>query len=86
MLTTFLLQRNAADLERKRIAELKEDGRYIGADKPMDHEKAFFPKYDEYEVLAGEDKNQKDRWKDFKNPYLNPDEEFFTKKKDEKPK
>ena len=66
---------------------MKADGRYIGPDKPMDHEKAFFPKYEEYEVLPGEDKSQKeDRWKDFKNPYLNTDEEFFTKKKEEKPK
>ena len=77
----FLLQRNAADLERKRIAELKAEGRYVGPDKPMDHEKAFFPKYDEYEVLPGEDKDQTDRWKDYKNPYLDKDEEFVTKKK-----
>lgn len=53
----------------------------------MDHEKAFFPKYEEYEVLPGEDKDQKDRWKDYKNPYLNQDEEFFTtNKKDRRPK
>ena len=77
-----LLQRNAADLERQRIAELKADGRYVGADQPQDHEKVFYPKYDEYEVYAGEDpKTRNDRWKDFKNPYLNSEEEFVTKKK-----
>ena len=34
------------------------------------------------EVYAGEDpKTRNDRWKDFKNPYLNSEEEFVTKKK-----
>eukprot|EP00093_Oithona_nana_P007446 07446.XXX_347454_346845_1 [CDS] Oithona nana genome sequencing. len=69
-----LKKRNAADLERKRIEELKAEGRYVGPDKPLDHEKTFFPKYDEYEVLPGEDKEKNnDRWKDFKNPYLAED-------------
>ena len=68
-------------MERKRIEELKAEGRYVGPSKPMDHEKAFFPKYDEYEVLPGEDKFERsERWKDFKNPYLEPDEDIVTKK------
>lgn len=72
-------------MERKRIAELKAEGRYVGADKPMDHEKTFYPKYDEYEVLPGEDKDKREeRWKDYKNPYLNPDEEYVTVKTKQK--
>ena len=47
----------------------------------MDHEKTFFPKYDEYEVLPGEDKFAREkRWDEFKNPYLTPDEDTLTKK------
>ena len=78
----FLPQRNAADLERKRVEELKAEGRYVGGpQKPMDHEKAFFPKYDEYEMLPGEDKFERDkRWDEFKNPYMTTDEDTLTKK------
>ena len=76
------MQRNAAELERKRIAELKADGKYVGTSLPQDHEKTFYPKYDEYEVVPGEDpKGTAGRWKDFKNPYLTQDEDTFTKKK-----
>lgn len=51
----------------------------------MDHEKTFYPKYDEYEVLPGEDKDKREeRWKDYKNPYLNPDEEYVTVKTKQK--
>ena len=61
---------------------MKAEGRYDGAPKPQDHEKAFFPKYDEYEINPGEDSdNRKDRWKDYQNPYLSPDEDTVTKKK-----
>ena len=77
----FSHQRNAADLERKRIEELKAEGRYVGPSKPMDHEKAFFPKYDEYELLPGEDKFEREkRWDEFKNPYFTPEEDTVTKK------
>ena len=76
------MQRNAANLERERIAELKAEGRYVGPALPLDHEKAFFPKYDEYQGAPGE---QVDRWKDYKNPYLDPEEDMVTKKsKDDK--
>lgn len=74
------LQRNAADLERKRIQELKAEGRYVGPAQPLDHEKAFFPKYDEYQGTPGEEQENRDRWKDFKNPYLKPEEDMVTKK------
>ena len=51
-------------------------GRYEGAPKPQDHEQEFFPKYDEYEVMPGELEygEKKDKWKDFKNPYLDQSE------------
>ena len=63
------------------LEELKAEGRYVGPSKPMDHEKTFFPKYDEYEVLPGEDKFAREkRWDEFKNPYLTPDEDTLTKK------
>jgi len=78
-----LKKRNAAELERKRIAELKADGRYVGPAQPQDHEKPFYPKYDEYEILPGEisqSENRGDRWKDYKNPYLSPEEDQTTKK------
>lgn len=71
------------ELERKRIAELKADGRYVGPAQPQDHEKPFYPKYDEYEILPGEisqSENRGDRWKDYKNPYLSPEEDQTTKK------
>ena len=35
----------------------------------MDHEKEFFPKYKEYEIMPGEGVESGDRWKDYKNPY-----------------
>ena len=83
-LKLIVLQKNAADLERKRIEELKAEGRYVGPPKPMDHEKTFFPKYDEYEVLPGEDKfDRQKRWEDFQNPYMKPEEDTFTKKSKE---
>ena len=68
-------------MERDRIQELKSDGSYVeGPAKPMDHEKNFYPKYDEYELMAGEEKT--DRWKDFKNPYFTGDnEDQLTSKK-----
>ena len=72
-----------SELERKRIAELKADGRYVGPLQPQDHEKTFYPKYDEYEILPGEitqSENRGDRWKDYKNPYLTPEEDQTTKK------
>ena len=33
----------------------------------MDHEKAYYPKYKEYEIMPGEGVNNEDRWKDYKN-------------------
>ena len=47
-------------------------GRYDGPEpKPQDHEKAFFPKYDEYEVIPGDDpEKERRRWKEYKNPYV----------------
>lgn len=81
----YFFQRNAAELERKRIAELKAAGQYVGPDKPLDHEKNFFPKYDEYEVIPGHAKNEeKDKWADFKNPYLSADDDKVTKKSKDK--
>merc|ERR1712241_1099856 len=74
-------KKNVADLERKRIEELTAEGSYVGPPKPMDHEKTFYPKYDEYEINPGEDKFERQkRWDDFKNPYLNSEEDTFTKK------
>ena len=68
-------------LERKRVAELKEAGVHVGPIQPQDHEKTFYPKYDDFEVYAGEDpKNRQDRWKDYKNPYMTPEEDQVTKK------
>jgi hypothetical protein len=75
-------QRNAADLERLRIAELKAEGRYTGPAQPLDHERNFFPKYDEFELAPGEDVAEKaDRWKDYKNPYLKSEDQYTTKEK-----
>jgi len=37
--------------------------------QPQDHEKTFYPKYKEYEIMPGEGVEAEDRWKDFKNPY-----------------
>ena len=46
-------------------------GRYDGPPKPQEHEKTFYPKYDEFEVMPGESENKDyDKWKDFKNPYF----------------
>lgn len=68
-------------MERKRIDELKVEGRYVGPVQPQDHEKNFFPKYDEYEVAPGEDiETKQKRWKDFQNPYLKDEEDMVTKK------
>ena len=61
---------------------MKSNDRDVGPLQPQDHEKPFYPKYDEYEVMPGEDIGErKDRWKEFKNPYLTPEEDQFTKKK-----
>lgn len=46
----------------------------------MDHEKAFYPKYDDYEVNPGDLETKKDRWASYKNPYL-PDDHQHTRKK-----
>lgn len=76
-----LKKMNAAKLEMERIEELKTDGRYDGPEvKPMDHEKAFYPKYDDYEVNPGDLETKKDRWASYKNPYL-PDDHQHTRKK-----
>lgn len=81
----FFPQRNAADLERKRIAELKAAGQYVGPDKPLDHEKTFFPKYAEYEIIPGHEKHdEKDKWADFKNPYHTEEEDKVTTKSKDK--
>lgn len=51
-----------------------QQGRYEGPPKPQDHEKPFYPKYDEYEVMPGEHEfSKKDKWADFKNPYAEND-------------
>ena len=56
-------------------------GRYEGPqDKPQDHEKTFYPKYDEFEVMPGENENkERDKWADYKNPYMK-EELTHTKK------
>ena len=51
-------------------------GRYEGDPKPQDHEKPFYPKYAEYEVMPGEKEVENyDKWKEFKNPYHKKPEE-----------
>ena len=78
-----LKKRNAAKLDAKNREQLLEMGREVSTEaKPMDHEKPFWPKYEEYEVMPAEkldEKAKQDKWKDFKNPYA--EDEHFTKKK-----
>lgn len=70
-----LKKRNAAKLEAKHTEELIAAGREVYDEtKPMDHEKPFYPKYEEYEILPGQESKDKDRWKDFKNPYSEKNE------------
>ena len=65
-----LKKRNAAELDEKLRLEKVSEGRTIAdPNKPMDHEKPFYPKYKEYEVMPGEGVAGGDRWKDYKNPY-----------------
>eukprot|EP00096_Caligus_rogercresseyi_P010405 TRINITY_DN3780_c0_g1_i1.p1 TRINITY_DN3780_c0_g1~~TRINITY_DN3780_c0_g1_i1.p1 ORF type:complete len:209 (-),score=51.35 TRINITY_DN3780_c0_g1_i1:192-746(-) len=64
---------NAAKLEEERIAQLKAEGILdAGVDpSPQDHEKTFYPKRAEYELIPGESAQAtEDRWKDYQNPYL----------------
>eukprot|EP00088_Acartia_fossae_P003616 TRINITY_DN11533_c0_g1_i2.p1 TRINITY_DN11533_c0_g1~~TRINITY_DN11533_c0_g1_i2.p1 ORF type:complete len:184 (+),score=37.50 TRINITY_DN11533_c0_g1_i2:45-596(+) len=67
-------KRNAAKLEVKRIDEMRAAGIEPEAPKPQDHEKNFYPKYDEFEVMPGERERlgEKDKWEEFKNPYTKP--------------
>jgi len=66
-------KRNAARLDAKNKEQLLAAGREVVEEpKPMDHEKPFWPKYEEYEIMAGEKSNRdkdEDKWEDFKNPY-----------------
>ena len=67
-----LKKRNAAELDEKRRLEKIEAGQTVNdvnEPQPMDHEKAFYPKYKEYEIMPGEGVKEGDRWKDYKNPY-----------------
>ena len=64
-----LKKRNAAELDEKRLQEKLAAGETVTEPQPMDHEKAYYPKYKEYEIMPGEGVNNEDRWKDFKNPY-----------------
>ena len=67
-----LKKRNAAELDEKRRLEKIEAGQTVNdvnEAQPMDHEKAFYPKYKEYEIMPGEGVKEGDRWKDYKNPY-----------------
>ena len=67
-----LKKRNAAELDEKRRLEKIAAGQSLtdpNQPQPMDHEKTFFPKYKEYEIMPGEEPKGGDRWKDFKNPY-----------------
>ena len=64
-----LKKRNAAELDEKRLQEKLAAGETVTEPQPQDHEKAFYPKYKEYEIIPGEGVNTEDRWKDFKNPY-----------------
>ena len=64
----------------KRREELKAEGRYVeGPPQPQDHEKPYFPKYDDYEIMPGEEKKA-DRWEEYKNPYLKDDPNAITVK------
>ena len=67
-----LKKRNAAELDEKRRLEKIAAGQSVidpNQPQPMDHEKTFFPKYKEYEIMPGEGPKEGDRWKDYKNPY-----------------
>ena len=67
-----LKKRNAAELDEKRRQEKLAAGEHVtdtNEPQPMDHEKDFFPKYKEYEIMPGEGVESGDRWKDYKNPY-----------------
>lgn len=67
-----LKKRNAAELDEKRRQEKLAAGENVtdtNEPQPMDHEKDFFPKYKEYEIMPGEGVESGDRWKDYKNPY-----------------
>ena len=67
-----LKKRNAAELDEKRRLEKIAAGQTVNdvnEPQPMDHEKAFYPKYKEYEIMPGEGVKEGDRWKDYKNPY-----------------
>jgi len=64
-----LKKRNAAELDEKRLQEKLAAGETVTEPQPMDHEKAYYPKYKEYEIMPGEGVNNEDRWKDYKNPY-----------------
>ena len=67
-----LKKKNAAELDEKRRLEKIASGQTaIDPNKPtpMDHEKTFYPKYKEYEIMPGEGVEEGDRWKDYKNPY-----------------
>jgi len=62
---------NAAKLDMKRLEEMKIAGLDTTPPKPQDHEKTFYPKYDEFEVIPGEmEQKEKDKWEKFKNPYM----------------
>nr|ACO15196.1 Mimitin, mitochondrial precursor [Caligus clemensi] len=68
---------NAAKLEEERVAQLKLEGiSDAGAEPvPQDHERPFYPKRSDYELIPGEGEESKrgDRWKDFQNPYYKKD-------------
>jgi len=64
-----LKKRNAAKLDEKNREKLLAMGREAPTEiKPQEGEKPFWPKYEEYQVMAGEEM-EKDRWADWKNPY-----------------
>ena len=67
-----LKKRNAAELDEKTRLEKVAAGQNVAdpnQPQPMDHEKPYFPKYKEYEIMPGEDLQSGDRWADYKNPY-----------------
>ena len=72
MALSDLKKRNAAELDEKRRLEKIAAGQTVidpNQPLPMDHEKPYYPKYKEYEIMPGESVKDGDRWKDYKNPY-----------------
>ena len=64
-----LKKRNAAKLDEQRRQEKLAAGETVIDPQPQDHEKAFYPKYKEYEIMPGEGAETGDRWAEYKNPY-----------------